>query len=362
MNVRLLIVSVALLLAACGGGGSAVNPPVTLSNLQYSPTAANATLGTISVSGSADFSSGADLASLRITDSNGTNSTTPISAPGLRAGRITIPATTIPGNPVGFYRFSVWLRDAAGTDSNKLDGQIEIKRVPPQANAGPDAVTYLNAPLTLDGSASTNVNGTPTKYAWNITTLPSTGTVTLSGSNTATTNFTCSVQGIFDLRLLIDDGIGQSAPDSVAVSCIRDSSFTLNSSEADVRRLAGSPTAIPTINSNTYYAWEYGNLLTYVRFSKSTRKVIAWRSYDILLPTVMPFREVVAGASLIAIGSTKDDVARIQGTPIAVNGADDSSSFYDQWSYDKSGLTYIRFSKATGLVTEYRNYDGSLKV
>ena len=449
MNARLLILSTALILAACGGGGTDANPPVTVSNLRYSPVVANATLGTISVSGSFDFTSGADLASLRITDSNGTNSTTPISAPGLREGRLTVPATPIPGNPVGFYKFSVWLRDAAGTESNKLDGRIEIKRVAPVAiagldavtplnsplkldgsastnvngtpttyawsiatlpttgtvalsspstattnftcsvpgifevqlligdgvgqsapdslaincirvvpiaNAGSNAVTYINSPVALDGSASTNANGTPTTYAWNIVTLPFTGTVALSSANTAATNFTCSVPGIFDVRLLINDGMGPSAPDSLAVSCILNSAFTLSSTEADVRRLAGTPSAISSIIS-TYYEWEY-SLLTTVRFSTRTQKVIGWRSYNILLPVFMPFRENVSGPSRIAIGSTKDDVARIQGTPLAV----DQRFSYEEWAYDKIGLTYIRFSKATGLVTEYSNYDGSLKV
>lgn len=359
MNIRLLISLAALFLSACGGGGSSTaSTPITISNLQYSPATANATLGTISIGGNLDFNSGTDLVSLRITDSNGTDSTVPISAPGLRSGRITVPATPIPGNPVGFYKFSIWLRDAAGIESNKLNGQVEIKRVPPKAIAGPDAVIYTNAPLTLDGSASTNVNGTPTTYAWRIN--PAFASATLSSLSAATTVFSCNVAGVFDVELRISDGADQTAPDSLVVSCIGSNKFTLGSSETDVSRLAGTPMNVSNIQILDYYRWEYADSLTYVEFSKLTKKVIAWRSYDIQLPVSLPFRDTNSTTTKIAIGSTKDEVARIQGTPLAV--AHTGILDYDEWAYDKIGLTYIRFSKTTGLVTEYKNFDGSLKI
>ena len=74
----------------------------------------------------------------------------------------------------------------------------------------------------------------------------------------------------------------------------------------------------------------------------------------------MAYRELNSSINRIMIGSTKDDVARIQGVPLAVNNTGILN--YDEWGYDKLGLTYIRFSKSTGLVTEYSNYDGSLKI
>lgn len=363
MNVRIIFALAALILSACGGGGgggSTSSPsPVSISNLQYSPTSANASLGTITVSGSIDFSAGADVVSLRISDSIGTDSTVPISATGLRTGRVTIPAASIPGNPVGTYRFTVWLRDSAGTESNKLNGQIEIRRVIPQAIAGPDMPTYLNVSAPLDGSSSRNVNGTSTTYSWSIVNPPTVGTVSILSSSTAVTSVACTTAGIFDIRLQIDDGMGQSAPDSLALSCIPPGSFTLGSTEEDVRRLTGAPTAVSNTIS-TYYEWQYQNALTYVQFSSATKKVIGWRSYDVQLPAYMPFRASTLGVSKIAVGITKDDVARIQGTPLSL---DDNGQFlnYEEWAYDKIGLTYVRFSKTTGLVTEYSNYDGSLK-
>ena len=356
---RLALALVALLLSACGGGGDGGGSPVTISNLRYSPAAANATLGSVSVSGGVDFSSGADLSSLRITDSQGNDTTVPVNAPGLRSGRVTIPAANIRGSPVGIYAFTIWLKDVAGTESNKLQGQIEIRRVPPQAKAGPDLLTYLNSPLLLDGSASTNVNGTATTYNWRISSAqPSAGIIALSSLTTVTTNFSCSAVGIFDVELRISDGVGQSAPDPLAVSCIPTSAFTLGSAETDVSRLAGTPTAVS--NHGSYYVWGYSDSLTRVQFSTTTRKVIGWWSYNIQLPTTMPFRESASGSTRIAIGSTKNDVARIQGTPREVKSP--VFSFYDEWAYDQSGLTYIRFSETTGLVTEYRNYDGSLRI
>jgi hypothetical protein len=361
MTIRLLIALAALALSACGGGGGGGGDdgsptPVTISNLQYSPSAVNASLGTVAVSGRIDFVAGADVVALRIVDSFGTDSSVPISAPGLKNGRVTIPAASIPGNPVGVYSFTVWLRDANGTESNKLTGQIEIKRVVPLAIAGADASTYLNLSAQLDGSKSKNVNGTPTTYAWTIVNPPETGEVTLSTPHAAITSVTCTNVGLFDIQLQISDGMGLSAPDLVALSCIPPGSFALGSTEDDVGRLTGAPTEVSSIAS-TYYEWRYSDGLTHVRFSTTTKQVVGWRSYDIQLPTYVTFRAISTGANKIAVGITKDDVARIQGTPRSV---DDRFS-YDEWGYDKIGLTYIRFSKVTGLVTEYRNYDGSLK-
>jgi len=357
---RFVVSLLVIALVACGGGGGGDAPaPVTVSNLQYTPAAANARLGSISVTGSIDFTAGADIVSLRLTDSLGTNSTVPVSAPGLRSGRITIPSASIPGNPVGLYTFTVWLRDAAGTESNRLSGQIEIRRVPPVADAGADVSTPTNVSVELDGSASTNVNGTPTTYAWRVANPPSTGSVTLANPTAVSTGATCTVAGIFDIELRVNDGSGQSAPDLLALNCTPPGTFGLASTEEQVRSLAGTPTAISSVIS-TYYDWQYSDSLTYVRFSTTSRRVIGWRSYNITLPVNMPFRLADTEATRIAVGITKDDVARIQGTPVAV---DDGGQFlpYEEWAYDKIGLTYIRFSKTTGLVTEYRNYDGSLK-
>ena len=362
---RLVAVQMAwflLVISGCGGGGGGGTniTPSSISNLQYTPATANATLDTISVSGSIEFNSSADKTSLKLTDSNGTDRTVPISATSIRVGRVNVPPTPIPGIPVGFYKFTVWLLDANGTESNKLTGQIEIKRVPLQASAGPDLPTNLNVATLLDGSASKNVNGTATTFAWSVVNPPITGSVSLSTPTTATTNVTCSTAGKFDIQLQISDGTGPSATDSVAISCITSDRFTLGSLESDVQRLAGTPASISNFQLFDYYEWRYSDSITSVQFSKSTGRVIAWRSYDVILPAAMAYRAANSSINKIVIGSTKDDVARIQGVPLALK--DTGILDYDEWRYDKIGLTYIRFSKKTGLVAEYRNYDGSLKI
>ena len=109
---RLVAVQMAwflLVISGCGGGGGGGTniTPSSISNLQYTPATANATLDTISVSGSIEFNSSADKTSLKLTDSNGTDRTVPISATSIRVGRVNVPPTPIPGTPVGFYKFTV---------------------------------------------------------------------------------------------------------------------------------------------------------------------------------------------------------------------------------------------------------------
>ncbi len=92
--------------------------------------------------------------------------------------------------------------------------------VPPVANAGSDInITLPTNSTTLNGSASNDVDGTITTYAWTKTSGPSTYTIANAGSmSTALSNL---VQGVYVFTLQVTDNAGATATSAVTVTVNR---------------------------------------------------------------------------------------------------------------------------------------------
>ncbi len=93
----------------------------------------------------------------------------------------------------------------------------------PVADAGPDQNSTLGAQVTLDGSGSSDADGDGITYLWSFTANP--GSAVLSGETTAAPAFTPSGAGTYTLRLVVNDGVLDSAPDTVSVIVTRVSSL-----------------------------------------------------------------------------------------------------------------------------------------
>lgn len=120
--------------------------------------------------------------------------------------------------------------------------------------------------------------------------------------------------------------------------------FTLGSSEKDVLRVQGPP------DKAGGGRWSYG--LSEVRFQDG--RVTGYDNFDgrlrvALVPSAGSGRSGAAAANYFTLGSTKDDVLRVQGTPTGVRGA--------VWHY---GFSSVRFSEDR--VVSYDNSFGNLKV
>ena len=80
--------------------------------------------------------------------------------------------------------------------------------LPPVANAGPEQVVAVAAPVTLSGSASTDPNGDTLTYQWALTTRPNSSTAALTNPNTVGPTFTPDLAGFYVATLTVNDGKG----------------------------------------------------------------------------------------------------------------------------------------------------------
>jgi RHS repeat-associated protein len=95
---------------------------------------------------------------------------------------------------------------------------VSTTNTPPVADAGPDQRVPLGSSVQLNGSNSSDANGTPLTYAWSILSQPSGGTATLSNPAAVDPTFTANVAGDYVVQLIVSDGLADSAPDTVVVT------------------------------------------------------------------------------------------------------------------------------------------------
>ncbi len=177
--------------------------------------------------------------------------------------------------------------------------------------------------------------------------------------------------------------------------------ITIGSTKEDVSRIQGPPSSASS-TADGYYEGEFwyydsGEVKSVVSFSKAGR-VNQWNSLGDLMVQIVPGLNITTSETF-SIGSHKDDVARLQGTPYRIDVPipksgttirkeredrkfyreiaqeigkpidprdegpigkfdDDDDPDRETWYY-KSGV--VELSIATGRVTAWYNQDGSLK-
>ena len=88
----------------------------------------------------------------------------------------------------------------------------------PVANAGPDQPVAVGASVTLDGTASHDVDMNALTYQWALTAKPVGSTATLANPTTVMPSFVADQAGQYIGQLIANDGTTSSAPDTVIIT------------------------------------------------------------------------------------------------------------------------------------------------
>lgn len=97
----------------------------------------------------------------------------------------------------------------------------------PVANAGMDDSVIVGNPVILDGTGSYDSDGDTLRYEWSLASIPN-GSVSalFTGQDTYAPNLTPDVEGPYVVQLRVNDGVVNSAYDTVTITATADSGST----------------------------------------------------------------------------------------------------------------------------------------
>lgn len=88
----------------------------------------------------------------------------------------------------------------------------------PVANAGADRGVEIGSLATLDGSASSDADGDPLSYRWDLLHKPAASSAELSDINNVTPTLNIDAYGEYVVQLIVNDGSVDSQPDTVRLT------------------------------------------------------------------------------------------------------------------------------------------------
>jgi trimeric autotransporter adhesin len=116
----------------------------------------------------------------------------------------------------GDYVLTLTVSNGGGTDSARVT--VSTINSAPAANAGPNQTVPLGANVTLNGSASSDVDGDPLTYSWTLLSRPAGSSAALLGTATVAPVFVVDKPGAYLAQLVVNDGKADSAPATVTIT------------------------------------------------------------------------------------------------------------------------------------------------
>ncbi|WP_295433562.1 PKD domain-containing protein [uncultured Thiodictyon sp.] len=116
----------------------------------------------------------------------------------------------------GNYDLGLTVTDSHGASAAD-SVTVTTENSQPVADAGPDQSVFVGTTVTLDGSASHDVDRDPLTWLWSLT-APSGSAATLSGATLSAPSFEVDLPGAYLGQLIVNDGRLSSDPDTVTVS------------------------------------------------------------------------------------------------------------------------------------------------
>jgi RHS repeat-associated protein len=147
---------------------------------------------------------------------------TKLSAPAGSSATLSNPNAVMPtfvADKPGTYEFSLRVNDGT-VDSAPDVVRITTENRPPVANAGPDQTAAVGATVVLNGNGSSDADGDALTFQWSFVSRPAGSAAALSNAASPTPSFVIDRAGSYAVRLIVNDGAIDSAPDTVTVSTL----------------------------------------------------------------------------------------------------------------------------------------------
>ena len=124
---------------------------------------------------------------------------------------------TFVADVAGNYKIQLLVNDGV-SNSNIAVVTISTVISPPVANAGPNQVVDIGTLVQLNGSGSTDQDGNPLTYLWNLNSAPTGSKAVLSSDTIVNPTFTADLGGIYVAQLTVSDNGLNSAKSTVTIA------------------------------------------------------------------------------------------------------------------------------------------------
>jgi hypothetical protein len=130
-------------------------------------------------------------------------------------GSMAAGASTTPDDTFTLRQNRIYPFDAAN-----LNWQItfDVVNHAPSAHAGLDQTVFVGATVALDGTGSTDTDGDQLSYRWSFVSAPEGSVPVLSDDTSVKPSFELYLPGTYRLQLVVNDGVADSAPDTVEIT------------------------------------------------------------------------------------------------------------------------------------------------
>ena len=197
----------------------------------------------------------------------------------------------------------------------------------PVANAGADQTALVTQTVTLNGSASSDVDGDPLAFAWAFVSRPAGSAAVLAGASGVQPTFVVDRAGLYQVRLIANDGALSSAADVVEIQTVN--SAPVANAGADQSAYVGQTVTLDGSGSTDVD----GNALGYVwaLTSRPAGSAAVVSDPTAVTPTFLLDRAGVYVAQVIVndgtVSSAADTVTvtTLNSAPVANAGADVSA-------------------------------------
>jgi hypothetical protein len=139
--------------------------------------------------------------------------------------------------------------------------RVSTINTPPVANAGQDRSALVGQTITLSGTGSSDVDGDELTYRWTILSKPQGSAAVLSSNTDVSPTITLDALGDYIIQLIVNDGLADSAPDTVTLSTTNTAPIARAGNNrtvnvGDTVQLDGTTSSDPDGGTLTY-AWSF---------------------------------------------------------------------------------------------------------